>query len=427
MSLAVIIMLAIMGVFVIALVGFLFTTRNTDKKNKTSASPSEETSPIEIKSVEEDDFTDHFEPTVEEETPLDSADIPLPEESSVYSESMDEFYGDKEENLLVMNDNDSPLSSGAMPDLNLDDSLFQDTSKDSEISLNLEDLDSFTRTDDDEPDFGGMPSFSLDGDSGKKEPVDFLFESDSLDDLTNIFDEKVPTESISAGSKKTVPDTPFEDDDLDDISSIFDEETGFSEPEQTPIEKKGSILNTQLELEEEEFELDADKILGTPESSGKTDSEEVAPEDLDVGKAAFSMFEDLPDFNAELVDTADIESVLNQIGIPEIHPATDIAPTSPPPAASAPVIDPEEEKRHEKAQRIARVIVNEIRIYHPEKLAEGIKQGNIMNVLGVEIEKGRQHYIQRIPPDIARSTNYYRESLIKMLADGNPELFGWKS
>lgn len=90
----------------------------------------------------------------------------------------------------------------------------------------------------------------------------------------------------------------------------------------------------------------------------------------------------------------------------------------------APVMDPEEEKAHEKARRIARVIINDIRNYNPEKLAEGIRIGNIIKLLGAEIEMGRQLYVKRVSPEIARSTNYYRENLIKILADGRPDLLG---
>ncbi len=93
------------------------------------------------------------------------------------------------------------------------------------------------------------------------------------------------------------------------------------------------------------------------------------------------------------------------------------------PAASE--IDPEEEKAHEKARRIARVIINDIRNYNPDKLAEGIRIGNIMKTLGAEVEMGRQLYVKRVPPEIARNTNYYRENLIKILADGRADLLGF--
>jgi hypothetical protein len=106
-----------------------------------------------------------------------------------------------------------------------------------------------------------------------------------------------------------------------------------------------------------------------------------------------------------------------------IHKPIDLRPQTAPAPVSQ--MDPEEEKAHEKAKRIARVIINDIRNYNPEKLAEGIRSGNIMKTLGVEIERGRQLYIKRVPPEIAKATNYYRENLIKILADGRSDLFGW--
>ncbi len=89
-----------------------------------------------------------------------------------------------------------------------------------------------------------------------------------------------------------------------------------------------------------------------------------------------------------------------------------------------PRFDPENQKRHDKARRIARVIVNDIRNYNPENLAEGIRIGNIMKTLGKEVERGRLLYIKRVPHDIVKETNYYREALVKILADGQTELLG---
>ena len=79
---------------------------------------------------------------------------------------------------------------------------------------------------------------------------------------------------------------------------------------------------------------------------------------------------------------------------------------------------------HEKAKRIARVIVNDIRNYNTDNLAEGIQMGNIMKTLGKEVERGRLLYIKRVPQEITRETNYYREALIKILADGQVDLLG---
>jgi len=101
---------------------------------------------------------------------------------------------------------------------------------------------------------------------------------------------------------------------------------------------------------------------------------------------------------------------------------------SPPKPAPKPKVpaqkDPEDQKRHDKAKRIARVIVNDIRNYNTDKLAEGIQMGNIMKTLGKEVERGRLLYIKRVSQEITRETNYYREALIKILADGQPDLLG---
>jgi outer membrane biosynthesis protein TonB len=101
------------------------------------------------------------------------------------------------------------------------------------------------------------------------------------------------------------------------------------------------------------------------------------------------------------------------------------APVPVPVSESGSDIDQENQKRHEKARRIARVIVNDIRNYNPDNLAEGIRIGNIMKTLGKEVERGRLLYIKRVAPDIVKETNYYREALINILADGQPGLLGF--
>ncbi|MBN1295159.1 hypothetical protein JXA80_00165 [bacterium] len=107
---------------------------------------------------------------------------------------------------------------------------------------------------------------------------------------------------------------------------------------------------------------------------------------------------------------------------PPAAPAKAAQPPATPPEPAE--MDPEELKAHEKAKRIARVIVNDIRNYNPEKLAEGIRMGNIMKTLGKEVERGRLLYIKRVPMEITRESNYYKEALIKILADGRSDLLG---
>ncbi|MCD4653848.1 hypothetical protein K8T06_07915 [bacterium] len=134
------------------------------------------------------------------------------------------------------------------------------------------------------------------------------------------------------------------------------------------------------------------------------------------------ILEDLQDDDffsgASTTDPMALESKQDSDPIIAIEPKPEPEPVAPAPP------DPDEAKRHEKAKRIARVIVNDIRNYNTDKLAEGIRMGNIMKTLGKEVERGRLLYIKRIPPEITRETNYYREALIKILADGRLDLLG---
>lgn len=81
-------------------------------------------------------------------------------------------------------------------------------------------------------------------------------------------------------------------------------------------------------------------------------------------------------------------------------------------------------KLHEKAQRTARVIVGDIVLYNKAKIENGIASGNLSAVLREDITKGRDLYHQRVAPEITKNTNYYEETLIKMVAKGDSRLLG---
>lgn len=100
------------------------------------------------------------------------------------------------------------------------------------------------------------------------------------------------------------------------------------------------------------------------------------------------------------------------------------APPSPSPAtvpAGAGLPDglgPEERARHEKARRLARVLASDIAIYNREKRDRGIKEGNLVAVLGYEIKKSWEIYKERVTPEFANATPYFRDALNEMLAEG---------
>ena len=71
-----------------------------------------------------------------------------------------------------------------------------------------------------------------------------------------------------------------------------------------------------------------------------------------------------------------------------------------------------------RARRLARVLVSDILCYNREKRDQALLDGNLMAVLGGEIKKSWELYKQKVGPDLANSTEYFKEALNEILADG---------
>ena len=111
---------------------------------------------------------------------------------------------------------------------------------------------------------------------------------------------------------------------------------------------------------------------------------------------------------------------------PSATMATAAAPAAPaastiPAAGGTPIpegLSPEERSKHEKARRLARVLASDIAIYNRDKRDRGIKDGNLVAVLGYEIKKSWEIYKERVTPEFANATPYFRDALNEMLAEG---------
>ncbi len=101
------------------------------------------------------------------------------------------------------------------------------------------------------------------------------------------------------------------------------------------------------------------------------------------------------------------------------------SPAPSPPAGASPSSSgipeglPEAERlKHERARRLARVLASDIAIYNKEKRERGVKDGNLVAVLGYEIKKSWEVYKERVTPEMANATPYFRDALNEMLAEG---------
>jgi hypothetical protein len=104
-------------------------------------------------------------------------------------------------------------------------------------------------------------------------------------------------------------------------------------------------------------------------------------------------------------------------------------PTSSPPKPASPTavavaVAPHDQKAHDDAKRFARLVVSEIKLYNEAKVAEGRKTKDIYERLKEDIERGRQMYQDRVPGDIRRSTDYFTDELVRILAGGDASALG---
>jgi len=117
------------------------------------------------------------------------------------------------------------------------------------------------------------------------------------------------------------------------------------------------------------------------------------------------------------------------------------APPPPPPAAVSepaaprrrygsdvelPVeVDGEEEKRlHIDAQRFARLLVSEIKLYNEQKVADGREQNDLYERLREYIDRSRDMYDKRVKPEVARKYDYFHHELVNTLAVGDAAKLG---
>ena len=107
---------------------------------------------------------------------------------------------------------------------------------------------------------------------------------------------------------------------------------------------------------------------------------------------------------------------------PEPEPAAGPTPAASEPArpvgpSAAPhfgVADP-----HGKARRLARALVSDIVVYHPERRERAMAAGTLRQEFRDEVRKSWDEYVAQVGDPLARGTPYFREALNEILAGGN--------
>ena len=100
-----------------------------------------------------------------------------------------------------------------------------------------------------------------------------------------------------------------------------------------------------------------------------------------------------------------------------------ITETAPQPEP-VPAVSPEDQLMHTKAQRFARLLVDEIKLYNQSKVAEGRTNRDLYDRLRDPIEKSQATYQKRYGSTVAASGKYFQHELIRSLAEDDILLMG---
>jgi hypothetical protein len=79
---------------------------------------------------------------------------------------------------------------------------------------------------------------------------------------------------------------------------------------------------------------------------------------------------------------------------------------------------------HKRAQRFARLLIDEIKLYNKGKLEEGLKQKDLYDRLRDDIDKSRASYAKRYGSTVAVSGDYFVHELVRGLAQGDASTLG---
>ena len=87
-------------------------------------------------------------------------------------------------------------------------------------------------------------------------------------------------------------------------------------------------------------------------------------------------------------------------------------------------LSPEDADVHRKAQRFARLLVDEIKLYNQAKVAEGRRKKDLYDRLKEDIDKSRGTFQKRYGNTAAASGDYFNHELLRSLAEDDISIMG---
>lgn len=118
---------------------------------------------------------------------------------------------------------------------------------------------------------------------------------------------------------------------------------------------------------------------------------------------------------------------------PEYVPEPEALPPSAPEIAAEPEyeeefdvnrLSPEEQELHRRANRVAKVSMQDIKMLRPEQVRLGRENKDLCIRLKDDIEKAHREYDRRFKPIMDHPVDYFYRWLVEILAEGDPNALG---
>jgi hypothetical protein len=91
-------------------------------------------------------------------------------------------------------------------------------------------------------------------------------------------------------------------------------------------------------------------------------------------------------------------------------------------AGPQPAMGDEADDAESSARRYAKLLVSEIKLYHESDVVAGRRDRDLASRLGGEISRARVLYEQRVPAVVRNRADYFRDELVRTLANGDATL-----
>jgi len=163
--------------------------------------------------------------------------------------------------------------------------------------------------------------------------------------------------------------------------------TGFTDTQtpETPVERPAAQVETTPEPAPE-------PVATAPEPAPVIESEPVTSE-------AAPTMESTPESAPETEAAVEMET----------GTATAVMDT---PAVASP------RRRRSKEEMLARALVSDIMVYNRDLYDKAKAEDNLLEALGPEIKKSWELYKEKVTPEVANSSDHFRDALNAILADG---------